>query len=193
MAQGFRRKGDRYVARLDSGEREIVVGLLTQARDLLALDDPPATGDPLRDLLDGLGREPASREEIAQRDPALRRLLPSASRDDEAVADDFRELAEDNIRRVKAAHLATAIEVLTFEKGSKVELDQRQAQSLMIGVGDVRLILADRLDIQTDEDAEELHDRVAFGDDSDVQTLFAAYYEFFTWLQECLAQALTAR
>lgn len=193
MAQGFRRKGERYVARMDSGEREIVVGLLTQARDLLALDDPPLTGDPLRDLLNGLGREPASREEIAQRDPALRRLLPQASRDDDAVADDFRELAEDNIRRAKAAHLATAIAVLTFDKGSKVELDQQQAQSLMIGVGDVRLILADRLDIQTDEDAEQLHDRVSFGDDRDVQTLFAAYYEFFTWLQESLAQMLMAR
>lgn len=193
MAQGFRRKGERYVARMDSGEREIVVGLLTQAHDLLALDDPPSTGDPLRDLLNGLGREPASREEVAARDPALRRLLPQASRDDDDIAQDFRELAEDNIRRVKAAHLATAIKVLSFEKGSKVELDQQQAQSLMIGVGDVRLILADRLDIRTDEDAEELHDRVAFGDDGDVQTLFAAYYEFFTWLQESLAQTLMAR
>lgn len=193
MAQGFRRKGGRYVARMDSGEREIVVGLLTQAHDLLALDEPPSTGDPLRDLLNGLGREPASREEVAARDPALRRLLPQASRDDDHVAQDFRELAEDNIRRAKAAHLATAIKVLSFEKGSKVELDQQQAQSLMIGVGDVRLILADRLDIQTDEDAEQLHDRVAFGDDGDVQTLFAAYYEFFTWLQESLAQTLMAR
>lgn len=193
MAQAFRRKGERYLARMDAQEREIVVGLLVQARDLLALDEAPSSGDPLRDLLDGLGRSPASQQEIAQRDPALRRLLPRASRDDDDVATDFRELAENNIRRAKAAHLQVAIAVLSFDKGSKVDLDHEQAKSLMIGVGDVRLILADRLDIQSDEDAEKLHERVGFDRDTDLKTLFAAYYEFLTWLQESLAQTLTVR
>ena len=36
MAKAFKRKGDRFVARLDSLEREVVAGLMEQTRDFLA-------------------------------------------------------------------------------------------------------------------------------------------------------------
>ena len=193
MAQAFRRKGARYVGRFDQEEREVVVALLSQVRELVALDEGPATGDPIRDLLDGLGREPASSQEVAGRDPALRRLLPQASRDDDALAQDFRALAEHDIRRAKAANLATAIHALSFEGGSRVELDQRQAQALMIAVGDVRLMLGERLGLRTDEDAERLQDGLDRGTgEHGEHQLLGAYYEFLTWMQESLALTLTA-
>ena len=34
MAKAFKRKGDRFVARLDRIEREVVAGLLEQTREL---------------------------------------------------------------------------------------------------------------------------------------------------------------
>ncbi|MBO1756197.1 DUF2017 domain-containing protein [Allobranchiibius sp. CTAmp26] len=193
MAEAFRRKGARYVGKFDQEEREVVVHLLSQVRELVTLDEAPATGDPIRDLLDGLGREPASPQEIAGRDPALRRLLPQASRDDDALAQDFRALAEHDIRRAKAANLAIAIHALSFEGGSRVELDQRQAQALMIAVGDVRLMLGERLELRTDEDAERLQEVFDEGTEHDGERrLLAAYYEFLTWMQESLALTLTA-
>lgn len=192
MAQAFRRKGSRYVGRFDEGERRIVVALLSQVLQLVALDDPPPSGDSLRDLLDSLGTQPASAQEIVDRDPALRRLLPDASRDDDAVAGDFRALAENNIRRAKTANLSTAVDALSFKGGSRVELDQGQAQSLMIAVGDVRLMLGERLGLRTEEDAERLHDGVDLGTGEDGERLLlAAYYDFFSWMQESLAIALT--
>lgn len=192
MARAFRRKGSRYVGRFDEQERQIVVALLSQVHEMVALDDPAPSGDPLRDLLDSLGREPASAQEIAERDPALLRLLPAASRDDDEVAGDFRALAENNIRRAKTANLVTAIDALSFRGGSRVELDQTQARSLMIAIGDVRLMLGERLGLHTDEDAERLHDGVDTGTGEDGERmLLAAYYDFFTWMQESLAMVLT--
>lgn len=192
MARAFRRKGSRFIGRFNEQERQVVVALLSQVHELIALDDPAPSGDPLRDLLDSLGTAPASAQEIADRDPALRRLLPDASRDDDDLAGDFRALAENNIRRAKTANLVTAIDALSFPGGSRVELDQSQARSLMIAIGDVRLMLGERLGLHTDEDAERLHDGVdgGTGDDGE-HMLLAAYYDFFTWMQESLAIVLT--
>ncbi len=192
MARAFRRKGSRFIGRFNEQERQVVVALLSQVHELIALDDPAPSGDPLRDLLDSLGTAPASAQEIADRDPALRRLLPDASRDDGDLAGDFRALAENNIRRAKTANLVTAIDALSFKGGSRVELDQSQARSLMIAIGDVRLMLGERLGLHTDEDAERLHDGVDAGTGDDGEhMLLAAYYDFFTWMQESLAIVLT--
>ena len=191
MARAFRRKGTRFVGRFDEQERQIVVALLSQVHALVALDDPVPSGDPLRDLLDSLGTEPATAQEIEGRDPVLRRLLPTANRDDDDVAGDFRALAENNIRRAKTANLLTAIDALSLQGGSRVDLDQSQARALMIAIGDVRLMLGERLGLRTDEDAERLHDGVDSGTGEDGERmLLAAYYDFCTWMQESLAMVL---
>ena len=92
MARGFRRKGSgaraRYAAQLDPLERATVAGLMDQVRELL---DPPAPvpegGDDFASIVAGLGmgvtlaaedqRDLAASD--ADRDPALDRLLPTAS------------------------------------------------------------------------------------------------------------------
>jgi len=46
VARAFKRKGARFVVRLDDGEREIVVRLLEQTHEFLAPVPRALTGDP---------------------------------------------------------------------------------------------------------------------------------------------------
>ncbi|MDE9367829.1 DUF2017 domain-containing protein [Luteipulveratus sp. YIM 133132] len=206
MATAFRRKGSRVVGRMDVHERELVVSLLQQTRELLGGDDHAGTGDPLQDLLGSLGAEPLDPEEVAGRDPALQRLLPPASRDDERMAADFRAMTEGHLRQQKTATLATAIVALGGDpgaapgadledrRGDTVELDLGQAQSLMRALTDVRLVLAERLELRTDEDSEQLHAMLEDAEDiEDPRMLLAAYYDFLTWLQESVTLAIMRR
>jgi hypothetical protein len=54
----------------------------------------------------------------------------------------------------------------------------------------VRLVLADRLKIETDEDAHALHGIDDWSQAEDLDTYLALVYNFMTWLQETLMQAL---
>jgi hypothetical protein len=200
VARAFKRKGARFVARLDDGEREVVLGLLTQTHDFLAPEPHQPTGDPFEDLvarlglprLNDAGHDMAGDAERVPRDPALDRLLPSAHRDDPEMAAEFRRLTEHGLREGKAANLATAMAALLDADGDKVWLDQEQAQAMVVALTDVRLLLGERLGLRTDEDADALHDYVEAADEDDPQVYLAAYYDFMTWLQESLIQALMA-
>lgn len=191
MATAFRRRGSRLVGRLDHQERAIVTGLMASTRDLLDTDDHESTGDVFADLMRQIDKPAATAEEVAGRDPALQRLLPPASRDDDRLARDFRALTEDSLRQRKAANLTTAIEALDVEGTGKVELDLGQAQAVMIALTDVRLVLGERLGIRTDEDSERLHALVEAGlEEDDPRVMAALVYDLLTWLQETVAQAL---
>ena len=194
MAKAFKRKGDRFVARLDEVEREVVVGLLEQTHALVAPVAREPTGDPFDDLVARLGlpRLNDSGDQASQvpRDPALERLLPSAHRDDPGMAAEFRRLTEHGLRERKAANLAAAILALQTPDGDKVRLDQEQAQAMVVALTDVRLLLGERLGLRTDEDADALQDRLEAASEDDPQLHLAAYYDFLTWLQESLVRAL---
>jgi len=131
-------------------------------------------------------------DDVAQatRDPALERLLPAAHRDDPAMAAEFRRLTEHGLRERKAANLASAISALQVTDGDKVRLDQAQAQAMVVALTDVRLVLGERLELRTDDDADALQDRLEAASEDDPQLLLAAYYDFMTWLQESLIQVL---
>ncbi len=195
MATAFRRKGDRLVGRLSEEERGLVIELLARTRDLLAPPEDEPTGDVFTDLVAGLGEDGPDPDELAGRDSALRRLLPDGHREDPEIASEFRRLTEHGLRRTKASRLSAAIEALELEHGerrSKVSLDLEQGQALMIALTDVRLVLADRMGLQDDEDGDRLHDRLEEAQDlTDPLVVFVAYYDFLSWLQESLAQALT--
>jgi len=194
VAKAFKRKGDRFVARLDSLEREVVAGLLEQTRDFLAPAPRAETGDPFDELVASM--EMPSFQEATDprlegpRDPALERLLPPAHREDEAVAAEFRRLTEQGLRERKTATLTTAVDALRDADGDKVVLSAAQAQALVVALTDVRLLLGERLGLRTDDDAEELAQRLDDADQDDPATLLAAYYDFMTWLQESLTQSL---
>jgi len=194
VAKAFKRKGDRFVARLDSLEREVVAGLLEQTRDFLAPAPRAETGDPFDDLVASMGmpsfQEATDPRLEGPRDPALERLLPPAHREDEAVAAEFRRLTEQGLRERKTANLTTAVDALRDADGDKVVLSAAQAQAMVVALTDVRLLLGERLGLRTDDDAEELAQRLDDADQDDPAMLLAAYYDFMTWLQESLTQSL---
>lgn len=194
MARAFKRKGARFVARLDDVEREVVVRLLEQTHELLAPARREPTGDLFEDLVSRLGlprlKDLEDDSPSAPRDPALERLLPSAHREDPALAAEFRRLTEYGLRERKAANLAKAISALQDSDGDNVRLDREQAQATVVALTDVRLLLGERLGLRTDDDADALQDRLEAVSQDDPQLYLAGCYDFLTWLQESLIQAL---
>ena len=69
-------------------------------------------------------------------------------------------------------------------------LNPDQSQVLARALNDVRLVLADRLEIKTDEDAARLHGIADLEDAEDLESYLALVYNFVTWVQEGLMQAL---
>jgi hypothetical protein len=123
-------------------------------------------------------------------DPAVARLLPDASRDDPELAQSFRRLTEQDLRERKRDSLALAAAAL--RRAAPVVLDDSEAQALLKGLTDVRLVLAERLGIATDEDAEFLHAALAAGASQGGQewAKAAELYEVVTYLQEELVHTL---
>ncbi|PZU45382.1 MAG: DUF2017 domain-containing protein [Arsenicicoccus sp.] len=194
MARAFRRKGERLVASFDAEEIMIVTHVLRLTRDFVA-PERPETGDPFLDLVAGLGDEVDPTEPS---DPALRRLLPSASRDDEEQAAEFRRLTEHGLRQRKAATLSTAIAALEAAEPPRLELDLDQGRALAVALTDARLILGERLGLRTDEDSERLHEELeaALSGRSELDPALAqkmAYYDFLSWVQESVTTAMMGR
>jgi len=126
----------------------------------------------------------------APADPALERLLPDAHPQDPDLSAEFRRFTEHGLREGKAANLAAAISALLDPDGDNVNLDQQQAQAMVIALTDVRLLLGERLGLTTDQDADALQNLLDEASADDPQLHLAACYDFLTWLQESLIQAL---
>lgn len=200
MAGGFKLKGNHYVAKLDELERGVVAGLMEQTRDLLAPPERASTGDPLEDLVAGLGVSLAAEDQTPDtpdgpdhRDPALDRLLPTAHRGDDQIAAEFRRLTEHDMRDRKATNLEVAAAALRRATGDRVELTRAEAEATVIALTDTRLLLGERLGLRTDEDAMHLQERLAGLDDDDPAVYAVSFYDFLTWLQESLTGALMGR
>ena len=207
MARGFRRRGSgtgvRYAAQLDPLERATIAGLMDQVHDLLAptpVDDGGARegGDDFASIVAGLamGVTVAVEDQVdldasaAERDPALDRLLPTANREDDEAAAEFRRLTEGGLRRRKAAGLALAAAALRGD--DKVRLDEGEARAFLIALTDVRLVLGERMGLRTDADVDVLEAAAQDLDPDDPLGYALAVYDFLTWLQETLASALLA-
>ena len=201
MARGFRRRGSgshvRYAAQLDPLERATVAGLMDQVRDLLEPAAVPADGgDDFSSIVAGLGMgvTVAAEDQAeldasgAERDPALDRLLPTANRQDDEAAAEFRRLTEQGLRQRKAAALATAADLV--RRDDKLRLDQSQARTMLVALTDVRLVLGERMGLRTDEDVAVLEAVAEELGDDDPLGYALSVYDFLTWLQETLASAL---
>ncbi len=147
--------------------------------------------DPLEAMLDFSG--PTTEPE----DPVLARLFPTAYRDDEEAASDFRRFTEGGLRDGKADAAATIIDTLEeaglppelAEDGLMidVELDEPAAMIWMRSFTDVRLALATRLGV---EEGDE--DHWAELDDDDPTAQAHDIYDWVGYLQETLVQALSS-
>ena len=194
MAHAFRRKGDTFVARMDPAEVAVVTGLMDQTRTLLQ-PEVTATGDAFTDLIASMEFEaqPGHDHPAQDRDPALRRLLPDAHRGDPEVAAEFRHLTEQGLRQRKYATLTTAIDALAAATPEKVTLTRPQAEALLVALTDTRLLLGERLGLQTEEDTERLAREAAVADLDDPLVYAVSVYDFLTWLQDSLTGALMGR
>ena len=187
-----RRRGG-IAATFEIGEAHLLANLSGQVVELLrdrnAADESDA--DPLAAQL-GMGGP-----SLPPEDPVLKRLLPDAYRDDQEDSGEFRRFTERSLTSAKVLNAETLIGSLvdgglTFgelpdEDGDpvEVELDADEVQAWLRALTDVRLSLAVRLGIETDEDTM----LVAQSDDEAV----AAMSDIFEWLgyvQETLVAAL---
>src|SRR5699024_9429175 len=129
-------------------------------------------------------------------DPVLRRLLPDGYTDDEEGSADFRRFTERTLSTSKVSNAETVIGSLTASgldldepdssaETIEVELDDEQQMAWLRSLTDVRLSLAVRLGIESDEDAEA----VANSED-EATAAMSDIYDWLGYVQESLVQAL---
>ena len=193
MAKRFKRRRDgRVVARLEDAEIALLARLFSDVQVLLEPDAVPAAPSWAAELgLGDLAGDP-DRAATPPEDPALARLLPDARGDDPVAAEEFRRLTERSLRERKRAAHRTALEVLqrwSDDPDATQSMDRDQARAFTTALTDARLVLADRLGIETDEDAEAVH-LAEDGDPSDPAVWLAMVYDFTTWVQESLTGVL---
>ena len=189
----WHRRSGRVIATFHVWEADLLRTLASQLVELLRHDTAaaPTQQDPLEALLDFGG--PTTEPE----DPVLARLLPSAYRDDEEAAGDFRRYTESALRDGKVEAALTIVGMLE-EAGLPpepdddsmvidVELDRPAALTWMRSLTDLRLAIATRLGVQ---DGDEAYWHSLPDDDPRTQT--HDVYEWLGYLQETLVQAVAA-
>jgi len=194
--KAFRRRRGVAVAELDPEERAVVarivadVGLLLGG-EVFGMESAVWASETPEDLLEYLTNLEAHLAEPD--DPAILRLLPNAAPTDREVADEFRRYTEPDLRALKVARLRRMWEQLS-EDGPRWEVSEEDAMETAAALTDVRLVLASRLEIETDADAERLHADVGLaqeaavgGIDPDRERIWLGMlYEALTWLQDSL-------
>jgi hypothetical protein len=167
---------------LEPAERDLLRSLFDDVISMLEPEER-ANQDPLAALvgLDSEAREPSDR--------ALKRLLPNVMKDDDAASLEFRRYTERSLRESKIGALRAA--ALGLDKEELV-LTPADARHWSTALNDIRLVLAERLDIRDDADAEHVHRMQDWSQAEDVESYLALVYNFTTWLQESLVQAMLA-
>lgn len=203
MTRGFRREGDTVTLGLDPEEAQAVGLVVAQVAGLIQAGTPhPATGGraappgdlaglPGLDDLAGLG-DPGRLDErpAAPTDPALARLFPAGYGDDDPeAAAELRRLTQPSLRRGKVEGAQAVLDALPFE-GGEVHLDADGAQTWLTALNDARLVLGTRLDLDDETDlVAELDEAVAV-DPAGSRVLAISLYQFLSYLQETLLQAV---
>jgi hypothetical protein len=182
VAKAFKYGLKGITGHLETAERELLRGLID---DVVSMLEPreAADQDPLAALvgLDLDVREPTDR--------ALLRLLPNVMKDDDAGSLEFRQLTERSLRESKIGALRAAAMGLDRKE---LTLTQDEARLWSMALNDIRLVLAERLDIRDEADADHVHAMQDWSQAEDVESYLALVYNFTTWLQESLVQSMMA-
>ena len=190
-----RRRRGGITATFEIGEAHLLANLAGQVVELLRDRNgaEESHADPLAAQL-GMGGP-----SLPPDDPVLQRLLPDAYRDDPDDAGEFRRFTERSLTSAKVANAETLIGSLvdgglTFgqlpdelDDGDRVEveLDDAEVQAWLKALTDVRLSLAVRLGIETDDDAEQVS-----RSDDDATAAMSDIFEWLGYVQETLVAAL---
>ena len=199
-------------SRLEENERVVLARLFADTAELLgspltgtAEDDLPpdlATPTSAEDaVLAALDFEPGAGPD-APADPALARLLPPMSADDVELAAELRGLTEQSLRDTKVGHLQQVWRELRVPGGpdGAVVVRGGTERAWLSALTDVRLVLAARLGVEDDADAEAVYARAQLGPmrsgeparsrEDEVTDALATMYAALTWWQESLLEAL---
>ena len=153
----FARRGELMFAQFDEFEAGVVAGLASQVAQLV--------------------------EQRPEYDPAVQRLLPDAYRDDPEAQAEYRTMTETDLasRKVANARLIAAA-LAPGQWPREVELDEGGAMRWMRSLTDIRLVLASRIGIRDDGDAQD--------DTSETGLALREAYDVLGALQESLVQAV---
>ena len=220
--RGFAKAVGGWESRLEAWEREYLAGLLEQGAVRLAADDPGGRqdggttppqpglrqGESARDgdVLAALDFDPDPQEPPAPLPPTsappalapvIDVLLPDASEDPE-VALEVADLTRARLRGLKHERLKAAIVELLEPTGADgaVRVVRGHEQEWLGALNDVRLVLAQRLDIDGPEAAEATHaiarQEAPRDEDDDARWRrgLALSYDMLTWWQESLVTVL---
>ncbi|HUQ00341.1 MAG TPA: DUF2017 domain-containing protein [Aeromicrobium sp.] len=185
-----RRRGG-MVAVFDPAEAGVIANLASQVIELLR----DRNGDHVADVDPLMGEFGMHGPTQPPEDPVLRRLLPDAYRDNTDDAGEFRRFTESALTSAKVANAETVLATLAdggldplepSEDPVEIELSPDQVQAWLRSLTDIRLSLAVRLGIETEEDVMLL--------ESSSDPAVVAMGELYDWLgyvQETLVQALS--
>ncbi|MCJ7827367.1 MAG: DUF2017 domain-containing protein [Demequinaceae bacterium] len=174
--RAFQRRGRKAVARLDADERAAIATLIAEVRALV-------------------GAAPLAIGEAGPQEAAVLRLFPDAVPTDPGISEEFRRLTESDLRSLKSGRLDAMLEDLGREEAEWV-ISLDDALSVAAALTDVRLVVATRLGLKTDEDADLLRGELdmaqglleeglpeGLGVDQE-RLWFATVYQALTWLQD---------
>ncbi|MGH3362206.1 MAG: DUF2017 domain-containing protein [Nocardioides sp.] len=194
MIGGFarHRRSGAIIATFTGFEADLLRSLASQLVELLRNEAavPREGADPFEAMMDFSG--PTSEPD----DPVLARLFPTAYRDDEEAAAEFRRFTEGTLRDGKAAGAIAIIDGLEEaglpgelqEEGLMidVELAPGTAETWLRSFTDLRLALATRLEVEEGDEGYW-----ASLPDDDPRAQAHDIYEWVGFLQETLVDALT--
>lgn len=145
---------------------------------LVALADDAEIG-----VLTTLARQIAELlDERSPSDPAVLRLLPDAYADDVEAASEFRRFTEAELAARKARNALTVVETLDASDDGSIRVEPAQALAWLKTLTDIRLVLAARLDIDSEDDDA--------GREAD--PMMRDVYDWLGFVQNSLVEALDA-
>lgn len=162
----FRREAQGFVAFMEPGERAVLAQLAGDVAAMLRGEVP--VGETAEGWSPpGWIGPPSPATVPVPDDPAVRRLLPAASQD-EAVAAEFRRLTAPGLAGEKVARLKLFARLLVGAGATdRLVVVPDDAERVAGALTDVRLVLAERLHLRTDEQVEVLYDELLEGPDTD--------------------------
>ncbi len=170
----FVRKPDGYVAILEPEERAALGAIAGDVahilRDAVPVRLPSIGADAPWSPPGWTGPGSVADDVDIPVDPAVLRLLPGASQDDE-VATEFRRLTQSDIADEKVTRLAALVGMLETLPGAAAQslvVRRETAEQVAGALTDVRLVLAERLGIRSDVHVEALYRELSAADDDTV-------------------------
>jgi len=178
----FTRRGTSLLTRLSQAEASVLGTMAGQLADLVA--PLSRQSDDIVDSLAALAEADGSGAPSS--DPALRRLFPDAYRDDAAASREYRHYTQSDDAQLRAEAARTVVQDVTDADDGWVTIAPGHVYAWLTTLNNLRLVLATRLDIETEADAEAL-DRLPR---TDRRAPTAAVYNWCGWMLESLLDSL---